>query len=157
MNPGLKLFLILTISFEISLIPNLTTNLIIISICLIYLLFKSISLKKILLLLIIPLFAATVVFITIYYFTPNHNLYHATILFTVFTPMYSQAQYLPKQLVFFLWLALQNKILNYQANLPMVPQLHSMLFPKSTLKLIVFVQSEICDIITYLLFANFIL
>lgn len=82
MNPGLKLFLILIISLEISLIPNLTANLIIINICLIYLLFNHISLKKILLLFIIPLFAAAVVFITIYYFTPDHNLYHATILFT---------------------------------------------------------------------------
>ena len=67
MNPGLKLFLILIISLEISLVPNLGANLIIIGACLIYLLFKHINLKKLFLLFIIPLFAASVVFITIYY------------------------------------------------------------------------------------------
>ncbi|MDE7049387.1 MAG: energy-coupling factor transporter transmembrane protein EcfT [Lactobacillus sp.] len=80
MNPGLKLFLILIISLEISLIPNLTANIIIIGICLIYLLIKKINLKKLLLLFLVPLFAAAVVFITIYYFTPQHSLYHACIL-----------------------------------------------------------------------------
>lgn len=82
MNPGLKLFLILIISLEISLIPNLTANIIIIGICLIYLLIKKINLKKLLLLFLVPLFAAAVVFITIYYFTPQRSLYHACILST---------------------------------------------------------------------------
>ena len=54
MNPGLKLFLILIISLEISLVPNLGANLIIIGACLIYLLFKHINLKKLFLLFIIP-------------------------------------------------------------------------------------------------------
>ena len=61
MNPELKLFLILIISLEISLVPNLGANLIIIGACLIYLLFKHINLKKLFLLFIIPLFAAFVV------------------------------------------------------------------------------------------------
>ena len=82
MNPGLKLFLILIISLEISLVPNLGANLIIIGACLLYLLFKHINLKKLFLLFIIPLFAASVVFITIYYFTPSHSLYKACVLFT---------------------------------------------------------------------------
>ena len=70
MNPGLKLFLILIISLEISLIPNLIANIIIIVASLSYLTFKHLSLKKLLLIFLIPLFAALVVFITIYYFTP---------------------------------------------------------------------------------------
>ena len=82
MNPGLKLFLILIISLEISLVPNLGANLIIIGACLLYLLFKHINLKKLFLLFIIPLFAASVVFITIYYFTPSRSLYKACVLFT---------------------------------------------------------------------------
>lgn len=82
MNPGLKLFLILIISLEISLVPNLGANLIIIGACLIYLLFKHINLKKLFLLFIIPLFAASVVFITIYHFTPSRSLYQACVLFT---------------------------------------------------------------------------
>ena len=82
MNPGLKLFLILIISLEISLVPNLGASLIIIGACLLYLLFKHINLKKLFLLFIIPLFAASVVFITIYYFTPSRSLYKACVLFT---------------------------------------------------------------------------
>ena len=82
MNPGLKLFLILIISLEISLIPNLVGNIIIIIASLGYLTFKHLSPKKLLLLFLIPLFAALVVFITIYYFTPGHSLYHASVLFT---------------------------------------------------------------------------
>lgn len=82
MNPGLKLFLILIISLEISLIPNLIANIIIIVASLSYLAFKHLSLKKLLLIFLIPLFAALVVFITIYYFTPGHSLYQASVLFT---------------------------------------------------------------------------
>lgn len=82
MNPGLKLFLILIISLEISFIPNLIANITIIGVCFIYLLLKRIKLKRLLLLFLIPLFAASVVFITIYYFTPAHNLYQAYVLFT---------------------------------------------------------------------------
>lgn len=82
MNPGLKLFLILIISLEISFIPNLIANITIIGVCFIYLLLKRIKLKRLLLLFLIPLFAASVVFITIYYFTPTHNLYQAYVLFT---------------------------------------------------------------------------
>ena len=82
MNPGLKLFLILIISLEISLIPNLTANLTIIIVCLGYLLLKHINIKRLFLIFIIPLFAAAVIFITIYYFSPNHSIYHALILST---------------------------------------------------------------------------
>ena len=72
MNPGLKLFLILIISLEISLIPNLIANIIIIVASLSYLAFKHLSLKKLLLIFLIPLFAALVVFITIYYLSLIH-------------------------------------------------------------------------------------
>jgi energy-coupling factor transport system permease protein len=82
MNPGLKLFLILIISLEISLIPNLVANIIIIIASLGYLTFKHLSPKKLLLLFLIPLFAALVVFITIYYFTQGHSFYNASVLFT---------------------------------------------------------------------------
>lgn len=65
MNPGLKLFLILIISLEISLIPNLVGNIIIIIASLGYLTFKHLSPKKLLLALLNPIICTLVVFITI--------------------------------------------------------------------------------------------
>ncbi|UZX31659.1 energy-coupling factor transporter transmembrane component T family protein [Lactobacillus helsingborgensis] len=77
MNPSFKFFLALIISLEISLKSSLCTNLLIIGFALIYLIYKHIKLKNLLLTLLMPLIAAFTVFATLYWFAPQPNLQNA--------------------------------------------------------------------------------
>lgn len=82
MNPSLKLLLILLISLEISFTASLSANLILIIISLGYLLIKKPVFKTIALLLLVPALPAIALFITIYYFSPGHDLHFALVLLT---------------------------------------------------------------------------
>lgn len=77
MNPSFKFFLALIISIEISLKSSLLTNLLIISFSIIYLIYKHIKVKNLLLTLLMPLIAAFTVFATLYWFAPQPNLQNA--------------------------------------------------------------------------------
>ena len=77
MNPSFKFFLALIISIEISLKSSLLTNLLIIFFSIIYLIYKHIKLKNLLLTLLMPLIAAFTVFATLYWFAPQPNLQNA--------------------------------------------------------------------------------
>lgn len=82
MNPSLKMFLALIVAVELSIKPDLLMSIIVIICSLVYLVVKRIKLKTIFILLISPLFAAIVAFVTLYFFTPGHDLNYAEILFT---------------------------------------------------------------------------
>ncbi len=77
MNPSFKFFLALIISIEISLKSSLLTNLLIIFFTIIYLIYKQIKVKNLLLTLLMPLIAAFTVFATLYWFAPQPNLQNA--------------------------------------------------------------------------------
>ena len=77
MNPSFNFFLALIISIEISLKSSLLTNLLIIFFTIIYLIYKHIKLKNLLLTLLMPLIAAFTVFATLYWFAPQPNLQNA--------------------------------------------------------------------------------
>ena len=77
MNPSFKFFLALIISIEISLKSSLLTNLLIIFFSIIYLIYKHIKVKNLLLTLLMPLIAAFTVFATLYWFAPQPNLQNA--------------------------------------------------------------------------------
>ena len=77
MNPSFKFFLALIISIEVSLKSSLLTNLLIIFFTIIYLIYKHIKLKNLLLTLLMPLIAAFTVFATLYWFAPQPNLQNA--------------------------------------------------------------------------------
>ena len=77
MNHSFKFFLALIISIEISLKSSLLTNLLIIFLSIIYLIYKHIKLKNLLLTLLMPLIAAFTVFATLYWFAPQPNLQNA--------------------------------------------------------------------------------
>ena len=77
MNPSFKFFLALIISIEISLKSSLLTNLLIIFFTIIYLIYKHIKVKNLLLTLLMPLIAAFTVFATLYWFAPQPNLQNA--------------------------------------------------------------------------------
>ena len=77
MNSSFKFFLALIISIEISLKSSLLTNLLIISFSIIYLIYKHIKVKNLLLTLLMPLIAAFTVFATLYWFAPQPNLQNA--------------------------------------------------------------------------------
>ena len=77
MNPSFKFFLALIISIEISLKSSLLTNLLIIFLSIIYLIYKHIKVKNLLLTLLMPLIAAFTVFATLYWFAPQPNLQNA--------------------------------------------------------------------------------
>lgn len=82
MNPSLKMLMCLIFALELSIKPDLIMSIIVIIGCLLYLLIKKTKPKSILFLLISPILAAIVAFVTIYYFSPGHNLTYAFILFT---------------------------------------------------------------------------
>lgn len=82
MNPSLKFLLVLIISLEISIVPNLFVNLGLIAITIIVLLKKRLSAKYFLALLLWPLLAAIAIFVAIYYYSPGHDLNYALTLFT---------------------------------------------------------------------------
>lgn len=77
LNPSFKFLLALIISLEISFTSNLTTNCLIISCSLIYLLIKQIKLKKLFITLLAPLPAAFTIFATLFWFAPQPNLTNA--------------------------------------------------------------------------------
>lgn len=77
MNPSFKFFLALIISIEVSLKSSLLTNLLIIFFTIIYLIYKHIKVKNLLLTLLMPLIAAFTVFATLYWFAPQPNLQNA--------------------------------------------------------------------------------
>lgn len=77
MNTSFKFFLALIISIEISLKSSLLTNLLIIFLSIIYLIYKHIKVKNLLLTLLMPLIAAFTVFATLYWFAPQPNLQNA--------------------------------------------------------------------------------
>lgn len=77
MNPSFKFLLALVISLEISLKSSVTTNFLIIGCSLVYLLYKRVKLKNLLISLLVPLIAAFTVFGTLYWFAPQPNLENA--------------------------------------------------------------------------------
>lgn len=77
MNPSFKFLLALIVSVEISLKSSLLTNLLVIVFCLIYLCYQHVQLKKLLLVLLMPLIAAFTVFATLYWFAPVPSLANA--------------------------------------------------------------------------------
>lgn len=82
MNPSLKLLLILIISVEISFTSSLSANLILILISVLYLIIRRVKVKTMALLALVPLLPAIGIFVTIYYFSPAHDLHFAWVLFT---------------------------------------------------------------------------
>lgn len=82
MNASLKLLLVLLVSLEISFTQSLSANLILIAASLFYLICHKISLKSLLFLSGVPFLPALGLFVTIYYFSPGHNLHFAWVLFT---------------------------------------------------------------------------
>lgn len=82
MNANLKLLLVLLVSLEVSFTQSLSANLILIVGSLLYLIVHQASLKSLLLLSIIPFLPALGLFVTIFYFSPDHDLHFAWVLFT---------------------------------------------------------------------------
>lgn len=82
MNPSLKFILIILISLEVSLIPNLLANCVILLLSIGLLVFHKIKVKTFLKLFLVPLLGAVAIFVTIYYYTPGHSLSYALILVT---------------------------------------------------------------------------
>jgi energy-coupling factor transport system permease protein len=80
LNPGFKFFLAVIVSLEISLTTSLPTNLIIIGVAVVYLLFNHVKIKNLLLTLLLPLVATTTIFATLYWFKPEPNLQNALCL-----------------------------------------------------------------------------
>lgn len=77
MNPSLKFILALLISLEISLKASLITNILVIVFSLGYLLITKIKLKELILLIVLPFIAAFTIFATLYWFSPNPDVYYA--------------------------------------------------------------------------------
>lgn len=80
MNPSFKLILALIISLEITFTDRLVGNLIIIVAALAYLIVKRVAWKKMCQLLIVTLIPAAALFVTIGFFSPEHNLFFAWVL-----------------------------------------------------------------------------
>lgn len=77
MNPSLKVLLALIVSLELSFKVSLETNLIVMALCLIYLLFKRMRPKAILTMLIFATLAALTVFSSAYIFSDHRQLWYA--------------------------------------------------------------------------------
>lgn len=77
MNPSFKFILALVISVELSLKSSLATNLLVIIFSIIYLIYKHIKLRNLLITLLTPLIAAFTIFATLYWFAPQPNLENA--------------------------------------------------------------------------------
>ena len=82
MNPSVKFLLVLIISIETACKASLTANCIVIGFCLLYLLWKRMHLKDLLLLIFVPLIGAFVVFATLYWFSDHPDHYFAWVLST---------------------------------------------------------------------------
>ncbi|WP_137597560.1 energy-coupling factor transporter transmembrane component T family protein [Paucilactobacillus kaifaensis] len=82
MNASLKLLLVLLISLEVSFTQSLSANLILITGSLFYLMIHKTSFRSLLLLGVVPFLPALGLFVTIYYFSPDHDLHFAWVLFT---------------------------------------------------------------------------
>lgn len=80
MNPSLAFLLVFLISLEISLKASLVTNILVLTIALFFLLWKKISFKDLLLLILLPLIAAFTIFATLYWFSPKPDHYYAWVL-----------------------------------------------------------------------------
>lgn len=80
MNPSLKLFLALIISLEITFVPHLASNLVIIIVALVYLVYEKIAWRQLIWPLIITMIPALALFWTIAYFSPKHDIYFAWVL-----------------------------------------------------------------------------
>lgn len=80
MNPSLKLILALIISLEITFTEHLIGNLIIVLAALVYLIMQRVAWGSLLRLLITTLIPAAALFVTIGYFSPEHNIYFAWVL-----------------------------------------------------------------------------
>ena len=82
MNPSIKLLLVIIISLEISFTEHLTANLLLILISVIALFAHHIQLRSFLKLILVPLIPAMALAITIWWFSPSHSWWFATILVT---------------------------------------------------------------------------
>lgn len=80
MNPGFKTLLVFIICLEISFKASLTSNLLVISVCLIYLLIHQIRLTHLLILLTSTFLPAISVFLTLTYFSNKSDFYYAWVL-----------------------------------------------------------------------------
>lgn len=80
MNPSVKFLLVFLISLEISIKASLTTNILVLILALLYLLWKRIKFKDLLLLLFVPLIAAFTIFATLYWFSAHPDHYYAWVL-----------------------------------------------------------------------------
>lgn len=80
MNPSFKFILVFLVSLEISCTTNLKANLLVIAFSLLYLLLTRLPLKKLVLLLLVPLIAAGTIFATLYWFSPVPHHYYALLL-----------------------------------------------------------------------------
>lgn len=80
MNPSVKFLLVFLISLEISIKASLTTNILVLILALLYLLWKKIKFKDLLLLLFVPLIAAFTIFATLYWFSAHPDHYYAWVL-----------------------------------------------------------------------------
>lgn len=80
MNPSLKLFLALIVSLEITFVPHLGSNLVIIIVALIYLCYKRITWRRLIWPLTITMIPALALFWTIAYFSPQHDVNFAWVL-----------------------------------------------------------------------------
>ncbi|MBB1079495.1 energy-coupling factor transporter transmembrane protein EcfT [Limosilactobacillus sp. STM2_1] len=82
MNPSLKLFTVLFISLELTFTSKLWANIIIIIGCLILLIHAGFRWQQFCWLVLVPLFPAIAIFITIVLFSPSHSLFYGLVLFS---------------------------------------------------------------------------
>ena len=82
MNPSLKLFLVLIITLEVTFTSHLYSNVVIIILALAYLIYRRVRWQRLAWLIVITLVPALAIFVTIAFFSPDHNVYFAWVLVT---------------------------------------------------------------------------
>lgn len=82
MNPSLKLFLVLIITLEVTFTSHLYSNVVIIILALVYLIYRRVRWQRLAWLIVITLVPALAIFVTIAFFSPGHNVYFAWVLVT---------------------------------------------------------------------------
>ncbi|WP_251545703.1 energy-coupling factor transporter transmembrane component T family protein [Limosilactobacillus caecicola] len=80
MNPSLKLLLVIIISLEISFTNKIVVNLLLIGIALVDLLCHKVKWQTLARLILLPLFPALVIAITIRWFSPGHSTFYALVM-----------------------------------------------------------------------------
>lgn len=82
MNPSLKLFLVLIVALEVTFTSHLYSNVVIIILALVYLIYRRVRWQRLVWLIVITLVPAIAIFVTIAFFSPGHNVHFAWVLVT---------------------------------------------------------------------------